>query len=201
MIKLESSLPKDTLYQVWLKLVQWFRRRWKCEKFTDRRTDKQTTDERWSEKLTWAFSSGELKNLTGVHMLVVMLSSIPGIAHHFRASQVSESLTLIKVSEVVCTQICFFLDRIFYDSNDSCPLTILTFFKLQFLVLIHFKIHAKRWNTCSYCYLHELLLNIQVHACICKLKKFGFLKILINAKTHAGENSIYSDGVYLLHGE
>ena len=28
---------------------------------TDRRTDRQTTDDRWSEKLTWAFSSGELK--------------------------------------------------------------------------------------------------------------------------------------------
>ena len=28
---------------------------------TDRRTDNQTTDDRWSEKLTWAFSSGELK--------------------------------------------------------------------------------------------------------------------------------------------
>ena len=26
-----------------------------------RRTDRQTTDDRWSEKLTWAFSSGELK--------------------------------------------------------------------------------------------------------------------------------------------
>ena len=28
---------------------------------TDRRMDGQTTDERWSKKLTWAFSSGELK--------------------------------------------------------------------------------------------------------------------------------------------
>ena len=28
---------------------------------TDGRTDRQTTDDRWSEKLTWAFSSGELK--------------------------------------------------------------------------------------------------------------------------------------------
>ena len=28
---------------------------------TDRQTDRQTTDDRWSEKLTWAFSSGELK--------------------------------------------------------------------------------------------------------------------------------------------
>ena len=27
----------------------------------DGRTDRQTTDDRWSEKLTWAFSSGELK--------------------------------------------------------------------------------------------------------------------------------------------
>ena len=27
---------------------------------TDGRTDRQTTDDRWSEKLTWAFSSGEL---------------------------------------------------------------------------------------------------------------------------------------------
>ena len=33
--KLESPSPKDTLYQAWLKLVQWFvRRRRKCEKFT-----------------------------------------------------------------------------------------------------------------------------------------------------------------------
>ena len=60
--KLESPSPKDALCQVWLNLAQWFwRRRWKCEKFTDRRTDRQTTDDRWSEKLTWAFSSGELK--------------------------------------------------------------------------------------------------------------------------------------------
>ena len=68
--KLESPPPKDVLCQVWLKLAQWFwRRRWKCEKFTDRqtdgrtngRTDRQTPDDRWSEKLTWAFSSGELK--------------------------------------------------------------------------------------------------------------------------------------------
>ena len=30
---------------------------------TDGQTDRQTMDERWSEKLTWAFSSGELKNI------------------------------------------------------------------------------------------------------------------------------------------
>ena len=41
--KLEFPSPKDTLCQVWLKLAQWFwRRRWKCEKFTDRQTDGQT---------------------------------------------------------------------------------------------------------------------------------------------------------------
>ena len=41
--KLESPSPKDALWQVWLKLTQWFmRRRWKCEKFTDRQTDGQT---------------------------------------------------------------------------------------------------------------------------------------------------------------
>ena len=33
--KLESPSSKDALCQVWLKLAQWFwRRRWKCEKFT-----------------------------------------------------------------------------------------------------------------------------------------------------------------------
>ena len=38
---LKSPSPKDALCQVWLKLAQWFwRRRWKCEKFTDRRTDR-----------------------------------------------------------------------------------------------------------------------------------------------------------------
>ena len=29
---------------------------------TDKQTDRQTTDDRWSEKPTWAFSSGELKS-------------------------------------------------------------------------------------------------------------------------------------------
>mgnify|MGYP003684193043 CR=1 FL=1 len=33
--KTESPSPKDALCQVWLKLTMWFwRRRWKCEKFT-----------------------------------------------------------------------------------------------------------------------------------------------------------------------
>ena len=66
----ESPTPKDALCQVWLVLAQSFwRRRWKCEKFTDRqtdgRTDRQTTDDRWSEKLTWTFSSGELTKTIG----------------------------------------------------------------------------------------------------------------------------------------
>ena len=62
--KLESPSPGNTLCQVWLKLAQWFwRRRWKCEKFTDRWAE---TDDRWSEKLTWAFSSGELKMKTTI---------------------------------------------------------------------------------------------------------------------------------------
>ena len=39
--KLESPPPKDALWQVWLKLAQWFWRRWKCEKFTDGQTDDQ----------------------------------------------------------------------------------------------------------------------------------------------------------------
>ena len=53
--KLEFPLSKDALWQVWLKFAQRFwRRRWKCEKFTK-------TDKFWSEKLTWAFGSGELK--------------------------------------------------------------------------------------------------------------------------------------------
>ena len=63
---LNSHHPRMLLCKVCLKLAQWFwRRRWKCVKFTDGRTDgrtdRQTTDDRWSEKLTWAFSSGELK--------------------------------------------------------------------------------------------------------------------------------------------
>ena len=33
---------------------------------TDGQTDRRTTENMWSEKLTWAFSSGELKNLRWV---------------------------------------------------------------------------------------------------------------------------------------
>ena len=54
--------------RVWLKFVQWFwRRRWKCEKFTTTTTTittttiTTTTDKVLSEKLNWAFGSGELK--------------------------------------------------------------------------------------------------------------------------------------------
>ena len=66
--KLESPSLKDALCQVWLKLAHWFwRRRWKCEKFTDRQTDGRTTDKKWSESLTWAFSSGDLKT-QGSHL-------------------------------------------------------------------------------------------------------------------------------------
>ena len=65
--KLESPSPKNALCQVWMKLAQWFwRRRWKCESLQTggqkgRQTDRQTKDEKWLEKPTWAFSSGELK--------------------------------------------------------------------------------------------------------------------------------------------
>ena len=64
--KLEFSTPKDAPCQVWLKLAEWFwRRRWNCEKFT-KTTTTTTTDNGqikfWSEKLTWAFGSGELKS-------------------------------------------------------------------------------------------------------------------------------------------
>ena len=58
--KLESPTPKDALCQFLLKLAQWFwRRRWKCEKFTTTTLTKMTTttDKFWSEKLT----CGELK--------------------------------------------------------------------------------------------------------------------------------------------
>ena len=42
--KLASPSPKDALYQVWLKLAQWFwRRSWKCEMFTTT-TTRTTTD-------------------------------------------------------------------------------------------------------------------------------------------------------------
>jgi hypothetical protein len=55
--------PNDDLCQVWLKLAQWFwRRSRKCKSLQkDGRTDGRTTNKMWSEKLTWAFGSGELK--------------------------------------------------------------------------------------------------------------------------------------------
>ena len=59
--------------QVWLKFTQWFwRRRWKCKKFTEIRPDRRTTDNRRSEKLTWAFSLGELKK-TPFHLKIQIM--------------------------------------------------------------------------------------------------------------------------------
>ena len=65
--KLESPSHKDALCQIWLKLAQWFWRRWKCEKFTDRQTvgqkDRWRTkgDQKSSLELSAQGSSGELK--------------------------------------------------------------------------------------------------------------------------------------------
>ena len=41
--KLEFPSPKDAFCQVWLKLVLWFWRRWKCKKFTNGQTDVRQT--------------------------------------------------------------------------------------------------------------------------------------------------------------
>ena len=47
---------------------------------TDRRTDRQRTDERWSEKLTWAFSSGELKTTKEVRFCRFLYSTNSAIS-------------------------------------------------------------------------------------------------------------------------
>ena len=73
--KFESLSSKDDLFQVWLNLALWFwKRRWKCEKFTDRRA----MDDTRSEKLTWAFSTEDLKYQIGlilwrIHQIIVVL--------------------------------------------------------------------------------------------------------------------------------
>ena len=55
------SLDVALIVPNWLKLAQWFLRRgWKCEMLTDIQTAR-LTDNKQSEKFTWAFSSGELK--------------------------------------------------------------------------------------------------------------------------------------------
>ena len=60
--KFESPSPKEALCQIWLQLDQWFlRRKWKCEKFTDRRTDRQQAIRkahlsfqlRWAKNCRW----------------------------------------------------------------------------------------------------------------------------------------------------
>ena len=69
--KLESPSPKDALCQVWLKLAQWFWRRWR--NVESLQTDGRTTDNRQSEKFTWAFSSGKLKTTTKASCVIKSL--------------------------------------------------------------------------------------------------------------------------------
>ena len=60
--KLETPSPRETLYQILLKLAQWFWRwRLKCEKITDGQTDRQTGDGR--QLIRKAFSSGKLNTM------------------------------------------------------------------------------------------------------------------------------------------
>ena len=71
-------IRKASLEQTWIPFTQWCfvlnlneirlvvpkkkMKMWKVYRLTNRQTDRQTTDDRWSENLTWAFSSGELKS-------------------------------------------------------------------------------------------------------------------------------------------
>ena len=52
---LKFPSPKDALCQVWLKLAQWFERRWwKCENFTDRQMVRRWTIGNQNFQLRWA---------------------------------------------------------------------------------------------------------------------------------------------------
>jgi hypothetical protein len=74
---LNSPLPKNDLSQVSSKLAQWFwRRSRKCKSLQmdgryDGRRDRRTTDNKQSEKLTWAFSLGELKKKCEFHLIIL----------------------------------------------------------------------------------------------------------------------------------
>ena len=65
--ELEFPSSKDALCQVWLKLAKWFWRRWKMWKVYDNDDDNDGQHQKfWSEKLPWAFGSGELKWTNGI---------------------------------------------------------------------------------------------------------------------------------------
>ena len=113
--KLESPSSKDALCQVWLKLAQWFwRRRWKCEKFTDGRTDGQTDDGRqvirkahlsfqlrWAKKrekkigcIQWKWDLWVVEPLTFYTVSVLTLSKV--------VKKISIAAVFQSVKELLC---------------------------------------------------------------------------------------------------
>ena len=59
-------LGKNVDYQIkfpWQYITVYRKNHYPHKRLWDRRTDRWTTDNRWSEKLTWAFSSGKLKSV------------------------------------------------------------------------------------------------------------------------------------------
>ena len=61
--KLGSLPTKDVLCQFWMKLAQWFlRRRWKCEKFSDRQMDRRTARQQAIRKAHLSFQISWAKN-------------------------------------------------------------------------------------------------------------------------------------------
>ena len=76
---------------------------WKVYRQTDGRTDRQTTNDKWSEKLTWVFSSGELKKLK--HEINVNLSlnnhtetKILGISLYFFYIRHTNTFLLVSIA-------------------------------------------------------------------------------------------------------
>jgi hypothetical protein len=90
----ESSLPKDDLCQLWLKLAQRFWRiSWKCKSLTDRRQMDGRTDDgkkairkaRLSFQLRWAKNDWNLLSWQYAHLLMIMKHctqfQVPMISH------------------------------------------------------------------------------------------------------------------------
>ena len=109
--KLESTSPKDALYQVWLKLAHWFwRRKSKCEKFTTTTTitTTPTTDNgrivirkaHLNLRLSWAKTGREKRDGLSIYSFRLYQSDLIQINTYLPCMAISEDFFIIFLGEM-----------------------------------------------------------------------------------------------------
>ena len=164
---------------------------------TDGRTDRQTTDDRWSEKLTWAFSSGKLKTCK-THRLSFLNCFFFHLAHNYvghiyyrdfmyflwmksdmQTCSIKAYFNLIRLYSIVCffIYVCWSILFVVYENIVRVLKMQNLFFQIHFNILLWQILFCPLFSTSSY----VRILQTRASPCELYLHITYIIKALINS--------------------